>query len=106
MLQQLKLVVNAGAKAARAEFYREEAIAAAIAILASEAQDWLRANPEAQQYCLEHLALQTEAQPEQNAWNSSESVSDGCDTFAGLASLHFILSGRTEEWLWRGVFER
>ena len=103
VLQQLKLVENGEIQGERSDSYREEAIAGGIVILASEGREWLKSNPEALQFCLDSLKTQTETLPELAAWETAESVSDGCDTFAGIAALHFILNDHNEPWLWRCV---
>jgi hypothetical protein len=103
VLRQLKLIESEEIQGERSDSYRVEAIAGGIAILASAGWEWLKSNPEALEFCLGSLKTQTETLPELAAYDAAESVSDGCDTFAGIAGLYFVLNGHNEPWLWRCV---
>jgi hypothetical protein len=101
--RRLQEIVSSDQRDGTFEIYREEAIAAGVALLVISGHNWLAENSEAEAFCIEQLFALMEDPPAPTDMDSAESLSDGYDLFLAKAALHLILRNRGDDRLWSAL---
>lgn len=86
------------------KLYGQRALAGGVAVLLTRERDWLKANPDAEAWCVELLARGT-GSADHDGFSVPQSIGDTWEeAFRGEAAL-VLLCERDDEWVRRAVFD-